>query len=242
MRTITYRGRGGKRQTRCVDSEGKFVPCRGGGLFGLGRSKTPAKRRGMGYSPSWAMGLIDFDLPVVGRVNIPSTISFDFTQGLIGMAAGKVAPGLLYGILGRFAPQFAGYTKFLVGGLTGLTLLSEKYRRNSYLMGFALATFPEMIEPVLDAALSLVFPSANGNASAGRVRRMGQLNPQEAQALSIAEQALLSGSRMGQGYPTGGFVGRDIMLPSDYYSLEQPAQMSGLNPSMVGNPTLRSIA
>jgi hypothetical protein len=199
----------------------------------------------MGYDPSWAMGFLNFDLPVVGRIDIPKTISFDFTKGMIGVAVGKVAPGIVHGLMSRFFANGEKYSKLFLGGLTGLALLSPKYRRNSYLMGFAIATVGDFIEPFVDGLLNMVMPRAAAPAAAaGARRRMGALSPQEAQALSMAETALLSGSRMGQGIPSGGFDGREMMLPSDYYALTQDYQgsMSGMNPSMVGTPQLRSIA
>lgn len=227
-RTLSYRGRGGKLQKRSRP--------------GRRKDRYPSKmsRRRLGF--------FDTTLPVVGRVNYPGTVSFNTTQGLIGMGLGKVVPGFLAGILGRTLPNGEFITKIVVGGITGLALLSQKYRRNSYLVGFALVNLSEMVDPVIEGILNMVMPS-NGMAGA---RRMGQLTPRQREALKRAEAALLSGGRMGYdpigtrlgGVPDGGFVGRDVMLPSDWMALEKPAMLNGLNGngSMVGEPALRGIA
>lgn len=221
MKEITYRGRGGALQTRCVDSEGKFVAC--------GRSRRGGMRGLRGYDSSWAMGFIDMDLPIVGRIDIPKTLSFNTTQGIIGLGLGKVAPGVIHGLVSRLFPSLAGFTKMAIGGLAGLTLLSPRYRRNSYLVGFSLMTVGDFLEPMLDSILTMVLgpPAAS---TQGRVRGMGALSQKEAEALQMAEASLL-----GQGIPGAGFSGRDLMLPSDYHKLTEPV-------SMIGSPGLRSIA
>lgn len=217
----TFLGRYGEKESRCRGSDGSFVSC---GLGDPGRRMgflDAPRRMGFMDAPRYGRGM-GMNLPVVGTVNVPKSISFDALPGAIGIGLGKLGPGILGGILDRFITNGATYTKFVVGGLAGLTLFSERLRRNSYLVGFALATLPDIVEPLLQGVLDTVMPAAAPAAAKG-MRRIGQVSAQEAAALRRAHQMLLSSA------DGGGFVGRNIPLASDIMQTTRKVPLSGLN-------------
>lgn len=223
MLKSTFVGRYGERQSRCIDSEGRFASCSGLGSPRMGF--LDAMRRPPGYRPGLGM-----NLPVVGAVSLPKNISFDLLPGAIGIGLGKIGPGVLGSILGRFITGGEGWTKVIVGGISGLTLLSEKWRRNSYLVGFALATLPDMVEPLIEGVMDAILPASAANKGA---RRLGFVTAAEQEALRRAQRGLLSSA------DGGGFVGRNIMLPGEYAALTQRVPLSGVHLNDTG---LRNIA
>ncbi len=216
------------------DSRGRFAGLPGGLGLGRLRSGFSGRHGRMGYDPSWAMGAVN--VPVIGPMSLPTTISFDWWKGLGGMMLGKVGPGILGGILDKVVTGGSTWTSYVVGGLTGVALLSEKYRRNSWLVGFAVAALPDMLKPIVDGIVDAVVPGTLKGIGAPR-----RLTQREAQALELAQRRLLSG--LGQGTAgSGGFTGREVMLPSDYAALmHSPLSGPRLNMGQVGSPTLRSI-
>lgn len=223
----TFTGRYGEKESRCRGPDGSFVSC---GLGDPGRRMgfmDAPRRMGFMDAPRYGRGM-GMNLPVVGTVNVPKNISFDVLPGAIGIGLGKIGPGILGGILGRFITGGETYTKFVVGGLAGLTLFSEKLRRNSYLVGFALAALPDIVEPLIQGVLDTVLPAKAPAANEG-MRRIGQVSVQEAAALRRAHAQLLSSA------DGGGFVGRNIPLASDIMQTTRRVPLSGLNDNGLRN-------
>jgi len=217
----TFLGRYGEKESRCRGPDGSFTSC---GLGDPGRRMgfmDAPRRAGFMDAPRYGRGM-GMNLPVIGTVNVPKTISFDVLPGAIGIGLGKIGPGVLGGILGLFITGGETYTKVIVGGLAGLTLFSERLRRNSYLVGFALATLPDMVEPLIQSVLDTVMPAKDPAANRG-MRRIGQVSAQEAAALRRAHAQLLSSA------DGGGFVGRNIPLASDIMRTTQRVPLAGLN-------------
>lgn len=232
MERSFFVGRYGEEQSRCRGDDGSFVPCKIGSaaLGDMGRGPKMGFLDAMRRPPGYMRGL-GLDLPVVGSVGWPRSISFDTVPGLIGIGLGKIGPGLIGGILGRIMPGGEGWTKFIVGGLSGLALLSEKWRRNSYLVGFAITALPDMVEPMLEGVLNAVLgPPA---AAAQGARRLGQMTAAEAEALKRAERRLLSSA------DGGGFVGRDIETPEEILAKTRRVPLMGVT---LNDNGLRNIA
>jgi hypothetical protein len=228
MQKSTFLGRYGEAQERCIDEGGRFASCDGRSNLGLARIPPGYKPMGMGYGRG--MGLA---LPVIGPVSFPRTIQFDAIPGLIGIGLGKVGPALVSGILGRIVTGGEAWTQIVVGVLSGLALASEKWRRNSYFVGFAITALPDMLTPMLEGILDTVMPKTNGTSSAQGARRMGFVTAAEQAALRRAQGRLLSSA------DGGGFVGRNIMLPSEYVALTKKSPLSGAS---LNDNGLRNIA